>query len=108
MDKSSQIFTTNQQTPTNTPTSKAPHPKKNCIKPIPYTVARRMHAIITDKNLQKKTRFKELHTKQNQRVYPTTLINKGFELAEKMPQRELRNPKKAQQQETPGIRRNLQ
>ena len=52
-----------------------------------------MYTIITDKNL-KKTRLKDLHTILHQREYPTTLINKGLELAEKIPQKESRNPKK--------------
>ena len=46
-----------------------------------------------DKNL-KKTCLKELHTTLNQRGYPTTLMNKRLELAEKIPQRELWNLKK--------------
>ena len=50
--------------------------------------------IITDKNQKKKKRLKELHTTLHQRGYPTTLINKGLELAEKIPLRELRNLKK--------------
>ena len=49
MAKSSQISTINQQTPNNTYTSKAPSQK--FIKSIPYTLARRIHTIITDKNL---------------------------------------------------------
>ena len=49
-----------------------------------------------DKNL-KKTHLKELHTTLHQREYPTTLINKGSELAVKIPQRELRNLKKTPQ-----------
>ena len=40
------------------------------------------------------TRFKELHTTQHQRRYLITLINKGLGFAEKILQRELRNPKK--------------
>ena len=32
---------------------------QNCIKSIPYTLARRIHTKITDKNLKKKTRFKK-------------------------------------------------
>ena len=44
----------------------------------------------TDKNLRK-THLKELKTNLNQRGYPTTVINKGFE---KVQQWELRNPKK--------------
>ena len=59
------------------------HHTKNCIKSIPYTLARRIRTIITDKNL-KKIRLKELHTTLHQRGYPTTLINK----AEKIPLRE--------------------
>ena len=56
-------------------------------------LACRIHIIIMDKNL-KKTCLEELHINLHQRGYPTTLINKGLELAEKIPQRELRNPKK--------------
>ena len=41
-----------------------------------------------------KTRLKELHTTINERGYPTTLIDDGLELAERIPQRKLRNPKK--------------
>ena len=37
---------------------------KNSIKSIPYTLAHRIHTIITDKNL-KKNRLKELHTTLN-------------------------------------------
>ena len=83
------------------------HHAKNCIKSIPYTLARRIHTIITEKTKQKKTCLKELHTTLHQRGYPTTLINKGLELAEKIPLRELRNPKK-KQQKTPSIHHNLQ
>ena len=97
MAKSSLISTTNQQTPNSTSTLKAI--SLYCIKSILYTLARRIHTIITDKNLQK-TRLKELHTALNQRGYPpTTLINKGFELVEKIPQRELKNPKKQNNEE---------
>ena len=71
------------------------HHPKNCIKSIPYTLAHRIHTIIIDKNLKKKkTRHKKLHTTLHQSGYPTTLINKGLKLAEKIPLRELRNPKK--------------
>ena len=38
--------------------------------------------------------LKELHTTLHQRGYPTTLINKSFGLTEKIPQKELQNPKK--------------
>ena len=91
MAKSSQISTTNQQTPNNTSTSKATTPKT--MKSIPYTLACRTHTIITDKNL-KKTRFKELNTTLNQSGYPKTLINKGFELAENITTKRIKEPKK--------------
>ena len=39
---------------------------------------------------------------------PTTLINKGFELAEKNATKRITEPEKAQQRETPSIRCNLQ
>ena len=55
---------------------------KNRIKYIPYTLARRIYTIFTDKNL-KKSRLKGQHTTLNQRGYPKALINKGFKLAEK-------------------------
>ena len=58
------------------------HHPKNCLKSIPYTLVQRICTIITNKNLRK-IRLKELHTILHQRGYPTTLINKGFELAEK-------------------------
>ena len=48
-----------------------------------------------DNNISKITCLKELHTTLNQRGYPTTLINKGFELAEKIPQR-IKEPEKGQ------------
>ena len=48
-------------------------PLTNCIKSIPYTLARRIYFIIMDKILRK-TRLKELHTTLHQRGYPTTLI----------------------------------
>ena len=99
----SQIITDIYHKPTDTQQYlhfKSHHPQ-NSIKSIPYTLAHRIHIIITDKNL-KKTRLKELHKTLHQRGYPTTLINKGLELAEKIPQRELRN-KKNKTQETLNI-----
>ena len=75
------IITDIYHKPTIPPLQKPP--LQNCIKSIPYTLARRIHTIITDKNL--KTRLKELHTTLYQRGYPTTLIHKGLELAEKYP-----------------------
>ena len=65
---------------------KSHHPK-NGIKSIPYTLAHRIHTSMTDENLKK-----ELHVTLHQRGYPTTLINKGLKLAEKIPQR-IKNPK---------------
>ena len=53
----------------------------------------RICTIITNKDLQKSC-LKELHATLHQRRYPTTLINKGFELAEKIPPKELWNQKK--------------
>ena len=53
----------------------------------------RIYTIITDKN-HRKTSLKELHTTLHLTGYPTRLINKGFELVEKIPQRELWNPKR--------------
>ena len=47
----------------------------------------------------------ELHITLHQRGYATTLINKGLELAEKIPLIELRNPKITT---TPNIHHNLQ
>ena len=46
-----------------------------------------------DKNF-KKNLLEELHITLYQRGYPATLINKGFELAEKIPQGGLKNLKK--------------
>ena len=89
---SSLISTTNPQTPNNTSTSKS-------IKSIPYMLSRTIHTIMIDKNL-KKLQPKELHTTLHQRGYPTTLMNKVLELAEKIPQRELRNPKKHNNEKT--------
>ena len=63
--------------------------------------------MIMDKNL-KKTCLKRLHETLHQRGYPITLINKGLDLTEKMPKRELRNLKKHNNEETPSIRCNLQ
>ena len=60
-----------------------------------------MHTIITDKNL-KKTRLKELHTTPHEKGYQKTLINKGFELAEKILQTELKTLKETQHRKTPS------
>ena len=96
-----QIITYIYHKPTNTKQYlhfKSHHPK-NCIKYIPYTLARRIYTITTNKNFRK-TRLKELHATLNQRWDSTTLINKGFELAEKIPQKELRNPQKHNNEKT--------
>ena len=67
------------------------HHPKICIKSIPYTLTHRIHTIIIDKTL-KKTCLKELRITLNQRGYPTTLINKGFEL-EKNNMKRIKEPK---------------
>ena len=66
VNSESQISTTNQQTPNNTSTSKAT-PTKNCIKSIPYTLARRVYKIITDKNLRKYAlkNYTQSYTREN-------------------------------------------
>ena len=78
-----QIITEIYHKPTDT--QQYPHPQ-NCMKSILYTLARKIPTIITDGNL-KYTHLKELLTTLNQRGYPTPLIDKGLELAEKIPQR---------------------
>ena len=83
------------------------HDPKNCIKSIPYTLVRRIHTIITDKNL-KKTCLKEQHTTLHLRGYPTTLINKGLEFAEKNDPKRIKEPEKTQQRKNPSILRSLQ
>ena len=80
MVKSSLISTTNPQTPNKPPIQKPPPQKLYKIHPLDSNVE---YTIIMDKNL--KTCLKELHTTLNQRVYLMALINKGFELAEKIP-----------------------
>ena len=71
---------------------KSHHPKI-CIKSIPYTLARRINTIITDKNLKKHSlkNYTQPYTKTG---YPTTLIKKMFELVEPPPpQKKLRTQK---------------
>ena len=79
---------------------------KNCIKSIPYTLARRIHTIIIDKDLKKNTPQRTTHNSTPERI-PKSLINKGLELAEKIPLRELSNPKNTKTK-NPNIRHNLQ
>ena len=79
---------------------------KNWIKSIPYTLARRIGTIVTKENLRK-IRLKELRTTFHRWGYPTTLINKGFELAEKIPLKGLRTPQKTGKRKILSIRRNL-
>ena len=69
------------------------HHPKNYLKSIPYTVAWRICTIITSKKLRK-FHLKELYINLYQRGYPKTLINKGIEIAEKIPLKELRPHKK--------------
>ena len=82
MAKLSQKFTRNPQTHNNTFHFKSQH-LKSCIKSISYTLARRICTIIINKKKLRKTHLKELHVTLDQRGYPATIINKGFELAEK-------------------------
>ena len=77
MVRLSQTFTTNPQIRNNTYISKVITPK--LPKPIPYSLARRICTIITYKTPRKN--LEELRATLLQRGYPTTLINKGFELA---------------------------
>ena len=55
-----------------------------CMKSTLYTIVRSICTIVTIKNLRK-TRLKDSHTTLSQTVYAIALINKGFEVAEKMP-----------------------
>lgn len=68
---------------------KSHHPK-NCIKSIPYSLARRICTIVSDKGLLK-IRLEELRQTLCQRGYPLPLIDKGISLAEGIPLAELRN-----------------
>ena len=81
MATSSQISTTNPETPNNTVTSIV-ITLQNCIKFILCTLARRICTIIVNKNLRK-IHLKELRTTLHQRGYTTTQIYKGFKLAGK-------------------------
>ena len=83
MAKSSQISSTNPQTPNDISTSIVTT-TKNRIKSIPYFLARRICTIVTNKNLRK-NHLKKVHKTLHQKGYPTTLKKKkkGFELAEK-------------------------
>ena len=105
-NKNSQIITDVYHKPTDTQQYlhfNSHHPQ-NCIKSIPYTLTCWLYTIITDKNLRK-TFLNELHTTLNQRGYQKTLINKGIELAERIPQKNYetrkrtsrRNPKHTSQ-----------
>ena len=54
------------------------HHPKNCIKSIPYILARRICAVVIHKNLQQ-TQLKDLGVTLHYRGYFITLINKRFE-----------------------------
>ena len=69
------------------------HHPKNCLKSIPYILARRICTIVTNKKLRK-FRLKELYINLHLWGYPKNLINKGIEIAEKIPLQELRSHKK--------------
>ena len=68
------------------------HYPQNCLKSIPYTLAQRIFTIITNKKLRKFC-LKELYINLHQGGYPKSLINKGIEIAEKIPLKELRSHK---------------
>ena len=61
---------------------------------MPYTQVRRINTIIHDKKKLRKTRPKDLFPTLHQRRYPTTLMNKGFEFAEKVPRKNYSTKKK--------------
>ena len=58
------------------------HYLQNCIKSILNTLAHRICTIVINKN-RRKTYQEELNVTLYHRGHPTTLTNKGFELAEK-------------------------
>ena len=94
-NKNSQIITDIYHKPTDTLQYlhfNRHHPK-NLIKSISYTIAHRVCTIITNKTLRE-THLKELNPTLLQSGYPTTLINMGFKLAEKISQKEPWNPQK--------------
>ena len=66
------------------------HHSKNCLKSIPYSLACRICTIITNKKLRK-FHLKELYINLHQRGYPKILLNKGIQIAEKIPLKELRS-----------------
>ena len=68
------------------------HPKE-CLKSIPYTLARRICTIVSDSDVRK-IRLNELHTTLHQRRYPNELINQGIKLALEIPIAKLRNPQR--------------
>ena len=74
------------------------HPRK-CLQSIPYTLARRICTIVSDKNI-KTTRLEELHATLLQRGYPYKLIQQGFKLALEIPIQQLRDTNK-KNKETP-------
>ena len=73
MTKLSQIFTTKPQ--------KLNDYSPKLQKSIPYLLTCGICTTITNKNLRQ-TRLEELRLILHQRIYPTTLINKGFELTD--------------------------
>ena len=70
---------------------KSQHPK-TCLKSIPYNLARRICTIVSDSELQN-IRLDELRKALLQRAFPISLINKGIDLAKKIPISELRKTK---------------
>ena len=65
------------------------HHPKNCKKSIPFILARRVCTIVSDTVLRNE-RLKELHDTLTLRGYPTPLIDKGIDMAKKIPLSQLR------------------
>ena len=79
------------------------HHSQNCIKSIPYTLTRRIHTIITDKNLKK-------HASKNYtQSYTREVIQQHQKvgISRKNTPKRIKEPEKTQQRKTPSIRRNL-
>ena len=67
------------------------HHPNNCRKSLPLMLARRICTIVTDTDLLNK-RLDELKTTLRERGYPLPLIEKGINLARRIPLSELRTP----------------
>ena len=94
INKNGKVITDIYRKPTDTQQYlhfKSDHPK-NCIKSVPYTLARRICTIINDPIL-KRTRLDELHQSLSERKYPTPIIREGIRKVENIPLSELRKPR---------------